>query len=333
MCHALAGAPLAGMKPAQFARDVLGDSYVAASLDAESLASGGGLVREGIAADFIEALRPRALVRRRVPEFNVYLMPQGNLSINKVTSGTVGRWVGEPPAQGTSTPPAFGKVRMVSKEWQAEFPLSNDLLRNGGPNAERVIRGEVFGASAYAEDAEFIRGLGTVYRPKGLRYWAGTVVAAQASPTIAKVTTDTGLALKAMGAAGSDFLNVSWVFSPQTFVYLGNQRTTDGAKAWPELDRGIFRGLPFDVTPHIPANLGVGQDESEVLLVDWLEVSIGDELSAQVNLSRDAAYWDGAAEQPAFSRDETVLRIIHKTDLAVRRAERVIVISGAAWTV
>jgi HK97 family phage major capsid protein len=329
--HAIGGASLSpGMSPAQFAKEVLDDHIMAAALSASGLSSGGGLIREGLTQDFIEALRPATLVRRRVPEFNIFEMPSGNLPINKLTGGTVGQWIGEAQKPST-TPPTFGQVRLAAKKWVAEFPVSNSLLRWGGPNAQRIIRAEVIAAAAQAEDLAFLRGPGTEYTPRGLTKWAGKVIAAQSSPNIAKVTKDTGDAMTALAEAGSDFSMVSWVASAKTWVFLGNQRTTDGAKAWPELDRGLFRGLPLDVTSQIPANLGTGENESELLLVDWLEVAIGDALSFKVELSQAASYYDGATMVSAFDRDETVLRIIHETDIVARRAARIALIEQANW--
>ncbi len=329
--HAIGGASLTrGMSPAEFAREILNDRIMAAALSASELSSGGGLIREGLAQDFIEALRPATLVRRRVPDFNIYEIPSGNLPLNKVTAGTVGQWIGETQKPST-TPPTFGQVRLVARKWGAEFPISNTLLRSGGPNAESTIRAEVIGAAADAEDLAFIRGAGTVYTPKGLSKWAGNKIVAQSSPTITKVTQDTGDAMTALAEAGSDLSMVSWLVSPKTWVYLANQRTTDGATAWPGLDRGLFRGLPIDVTAQIPANLGTGQNESEILLVDWNEVAIGDAISLQIELSQTASYFDGAALVSAFDRDETVLRIIHETDIIARHAARIALIEQAVW--
>lgn len=66
-------------------------------------------------------------------------------------------------------------------------------------------------------------------------------------------------------------------------------------------------------------------------LADFADVIIGDALNAIVDVSSEAAYHDGTAVVAAFSKDQTVVRVILANDLAVRHAEAVAVLTGVTW--
>jgi hypothetical protein len=52
-----------------------------------------------------------------------------------------------------------------------------------------------------------------------------------------------------------------------------------------------------------------------------------------VDASSEAAYYDGSNVVSAFSRDETVIRLITEHDLGARRGESISVLYGVKWGV
>ena len=100
------------------------------------------------------------------------------------------------------------------------------------------------------------------------------------------------------------------------------------------MDGGSLFSIPFKLTSQIPRTLGAGSDESEVYLVDFADVIIGETTSFLIEASDTAAYHDGSNVVASFSMDQTVIRAIIEVDLGVRNAEAVEVLTDVAdWIV
>ena len=90
------------------------------------------------------------------------------------------------------------------------------------------------------------------------------------------------------------------------------------------------------MTTNIPITqdtTGAGNDnESEVYLVDFAQVIIGESQGLLVDSSQEAAYHDGSNVQAAFSLDQTVVRAIAEHDLGLRHDKAVAMLTGVTWT-
>ena len=51
-----------------------------------------------------------------------------------------------------------------------------------------------------------------------------------------------------------------------------------------------------------------------------------------IDTSTEAAYWDGAALQSAFSKDLTLMRVISAHDLGIRHEESIVIIDTVKWS-
>lgn len=312
-----------------FARYSMHDHFVATALAASTAAQGGLLIQEAIADDFLELLRPfsavRALGARVVP------MPRGNLSMKGLWGGATAHWTGEQQGVRASAP-TMRELKLTAKKVVCNVPISNDLIRGAGVAAVDYFKAEMLAAVAGAENLAFICGPGTQYTPKGLRQWAGNRNSAQSSPDGVKVTTDTGKALLNLTKNNVRMISPGWIMNPATGIYLSNQRDASGARAWPELDRGFFRGLPVAQTMDVPTNLGAGEDESEVYVADFFDVFIGQVPGIEVRASSQADYYDSDGNlQSTTVRDETLLQVIEEVDLGVRHPESVNIIEAVTW--
>jgi HK97 family phage major capsid protein len=317
------------MTPAHFAEKFLEDRYLAAALSAGSLAEGGGLIREGVSADFIELLRARTAVR--ASGVSEQPMPSGNLPIDGQSGGATASWIGE--QQGTNaSAPTFLRVNLSAKKLRCTVPVSNSLVRFSAKAViDRVLQ-DAQSAMSSAEDVAFLRGPGTACTPCGLKGWAGHSHAAQGTPDLTKVTTDTGQAILNLLDNNSRMLKPRWIWAPRTTIYLGNLRNSNGFKVFPEIENGRFRGYPFLDTTSVPTNLGTGVDESEVYFFDAADVVIGQVPVIAARVSDVADYRDSnGALVSAFDRDETVIDIIEEVDLGVRHAGSVDVITAVLW--
>ncbi len=123
-----------------------------------------------------------------------------------------------------------------------------------------------------------------------------------------------------------------WIMSPRSFIYLLGLRDTQGNKAFPEMASGTLKGYPFATTTAIPNNLAVtGTNESEIYFCDFADVLVCEVPGLLISVSSEAAYYDGSAVVSAFSRDQTVIRVIAQHDLVMRHTESVAVLSDVDW--
>lgn len=320
-------------KAASWAKKAYGDdSVVTKGLYASSDEYGGYLVPEEFSTDVIELLRPASVVRSLNPV--VVPMGSGTLEVPKITGGATASYIGELnnlPA----TDMRFGMLRLTWKKLAALVPVSNDLLRFDAVGSDAIVRDDLVAALAQRSDAAFIRANGTLFTPKGIRYWCPVAneIPMTAPFDLATIITDLGSAVLRLRAANSRMLRCGWLFSPRTEFALMTIQNAMGTYAFrDEMMRGLLWGFPYRVTTQIPENLG-GGDESEVYFVDFADVVIGEAQTLVVDVSTQAAYYDGSQVQAAFSRDETVIRAIMLHDLGVRHDSSVAVITGVRWGV
>lgn len=305
------------------------------ALGAASGPSGGYLVPVQQAAEVIELRRAATVVRALGPR--VLPLPTGTLQIPKITAGASGSYIGE-NTNATKSQQNFGNVLLTAKKLAVLVPVSNDLIRNSSPQADMVVRDDVVRSLAVTEDAAFIRADGTNGQPKGLRYWcpAGNIVATSGT-SLAQITADLGNALLALMNANVPSGNWAWIISPRTWKALTTIQNTNGFYVFRDemVSSKTLWGFPFRVTTSVPVNLTVGAnaDCTEVYLANFDDLAIGDNLQLSIDVSQDAAYYDGSGVVAAFSQDQTVIRAIAEHDFVARYAEAISVITGVRWGV
>ncbi len=60
-------------------------------------------------------------------------------------------------------------------------------------------------------------------------------------------------------------------------------------------------------------------------------MAIGDNLNLTIDVSQEAAYYDGANVVAAFSQDQLVIRAIAEHDFVLRYDKAVAVLAGVDW--
>jgi len=261
-------------------------------------------------------------------------MATGTLNIPKLAGGGSASYIGENTDIGV-TQPTFGTVQLTWKKLAAIVPISNDLLRFSSPAADSIVRDDLVMAMALREDAAFIRDDGVGNVPKGLRSWApvsNIIPATTGTPTLATVTTDLGKLILALKKANVRFIRPGWLMSPRTEMFLLTLRDGNGNFAFrPEMLAGRLFSYPYAVTTQIPENLGVGENESEIYLVDFADAIIGESTQLIIDASTEASYYQDDALHSAFSLDQTLIRVIAEHDFAMRHEESVAVLTGVTW--
>ena len=192
---------------------------------------------------------------------------------------------------------------------------------------------------ATKEDVSFIRGAGTDATPKGLLNWciADQKIAANGTVNLANITDDLGQLVVKLKQADIPMISPGWIMAPRTEQKLATIQNANGVFAFrDEVIRGTLWGWPIGTTTNVPITLdttGAGNDnESEIYLVDFAQVLIGESANLLVDASQEAAYHDGSNVQAAFSLDQTVVRAIAEHDLGMRHDKGVAMLTGVTWT-
>lgn len=309
-----------------------GDDEICKALAATDATAGGFLVPEEMATDVIELLRPMSVVRQMNPV--TVTMDSGIFTMPKLASGSAASYIGE-NQNIAATQPAFGQVQAIAKKLAAIVPISNDLLRRSTYDTNTIIRDDLVAAIAQRSDLAFIRGDGTSGVPKGLRYWAasGNVLTVNATVNTENAINDLGTLIVALLNGNVRMLRPGWLFSPRTWNAL--MTATDANSNYvfrQEMLMGRLWGWPFAMTTQIPINLAVtGTNESEIYLVDFADVVIGETTQLMLSTSDTAAYHDGTSVVASFSLDQSLIRAIVEHDLVVRHEESIAVLSDVDW--
>jgi len=314
---------------AEFA-DAHGAPELAAVLNTGTTTKGGFIIPPGYSADFIELLRPNTVVRKHTTSLP---MPSGSITLPKQAGKSSASYIAEGDDIGV-TEPAFGQVTLAAKKMAAIVPVSNDLIRFSSPQVNAIIRDDLLRSVAEREDLAFLRDDGTGNVPKGLLSIATggnkPAAAAGVAPNAQVTDTELGKLELALMSQNVSLLGAYWVMSPRTFQYLENLRDGNGNKVYPEIAAMRLRGKAIELTTQIPENLGAGTNESEIYLYQPKHGIIGDAVGVTLDVSSEATYNDGGLVS-AYSRDETVVRVICEHDFAMRHDAAVAVLTAVQW--
>jgi HK97 family phage major capsid protein len=306
------------------------------ALAAGDATAGGFLVPTEFSNEVIELLRAQSVVRKLGAR--TIQMPTGTLKFPKIATGANATYIGENVNIGKSEE-TFGQLTLTFKKLAVLTPISNDLLRYSSPSADAIVRDDLVSAMATKEDTSFLRGAGTDATPKGLLNWclADQKIASNLTVNLANITDDLGQLVVKLKQADIPMISPGWIMAPRTEQKLATIQNANGAFVFrDEIIRGTLWGWPVGVTTNVPITLdttGAGSDnESEIYLVDFAQVIIGESAGLLVDSSQEAAYHDGSNVQAAFSLDQTVVRAIAEHDLGMRHDKAIAMLTGVTWT-
>ncbi|MCK7547187.1 phage major capsid protein [Marinobacter koreensis] len=315
----------------KFARTEIGDMDVAMAMETGA-GSGGALVPDNMHDEVIELLRPRTVVRqlgaRNVP------LPNGNLSMPRMSSGATAGYVGE----GNDVLASEGStddVNLSAKTMITLVPMSNQLIGRAGFRIEQIVLNDMINAMAVREDKAFLRDDGTSNTPKGFKSTAtdgGKTVAWSGTADLATIDAYLDSLILQLMNSDSLLIQPGWALSPRSYMKLFGLRDGNGNKVYPELAQGMLKGYPIKHTTTIPTNLGAGTNESEIYFADWNDVVIGEQENMRVDFSREATYKDGAGNLvSAFSRNQSVVRVVAEHDIGFRHLEGLVLGTAVTW--
>lgn len=295
--------------------------------------AGGFLVPEQQSRELVEYLRHMAKVRphARVVPLN------GTMTMPVQSSGAAATYIGE-NTDDNAQDITFGQRRLTARKLRALIAVSNDLIRNSSPEADTIVRDDLAGALAEAEDLSFIRGSGIGDNPKGMRYWA-TNVTNGAGTTAANIEADLiAMVYRLTAAKKGQLRSPRWFMPSRSFFKLYSLRyaiSSDPVSlVFPEIRNSVpmLLGYPVSVSDQIPITLGSGSS-TEIYLADMGDAIIGEEMGVTIAFSSEASFRDsGGTLQSAYSLDLSVLRAIAKHDFIMRRDASVEVLYGTNTT-
>jgi len=319
-----------------------GADHIVRGLNASDPFAGGLLVAPVVADDFIDLLRPREVVTPMVEDIRP--LDAGAISIPRGTSDAIAAFKGEAKPTAVSTP-GTGNVSLVARELSAMVPISNTLLRftarNGSAaRADQMALNSLLKATGLRKDLAFVRGDGSNNTPRGLRSFAeeaGNLIAASGGSSIVDIEANANLLLTRLANANVQMLKPGWIMAPRTRIFLGSLRDGNGNRVYPEAYQpqadGSFywRGYPIRETTQVPINLGGSSNASELGLVDFSEVVIGDVEGIRVSMSSEATYFDGVQWQSAFANGETLTKVDMGVDQQMKHIEAAAWLTGVTW--
>lgn len=302
--------------------------------------TGGFVVPPDFSSAIIALLYPRTIMRKAGAR--TISMPNGTMTIPKMTGGSSITWVGEAKAPG-ETGPTFGQVVATQRKGMAIVGMSNDMMRYAIAGFDAKVRDDLVTQIALGEDAAFIRSLGTQYTPKGLRAFvkSGQTMSSASSYTTASVVSELiGLQNK-LDLANIPGLKKAWALSPRTRNYLRGVLATTGQFIFrDEIDRvdaaapeGRLLGWPIYTSTQIPINLGAGGASSEIYAFDANECVIYESRAIELAISTEGVYTDSAGvQQSAFAQDMSLVRAIIAEDFQMDHDEGVALLTDVLWS-
>ncbi len=346
------------MFAAQFAKEEMGDEVLAhflsvgpemvlrAAVDGMSTtdpASAAPLVQVREAAEmFFEMLRPKS-VFAGLAGLELNFDRDGALKVPRQTSGASGGWVGE----GGAIPVGkleFGTVSLSPKKVAVIAFASQELMDHSTPSAEALITDDLVRGAATTIDATFVDdNAATTARPAGIRTFDASPTAADATgtTTLERVIADVKAAKAAMAAAMIPMERCVWVMSESTRIALELVQDSVGQIAFPEVERGMFRGYKIvssstmgDQLILLDAAFFVKAFDKAPVIDSSSDATIHADSAPVANLGDGDGLGTGIAASPMvsmFQTDQVAVRMRQRLDWTVRQAGAVQVVTGVAY--
>lgn len=303
-------------------------------LQAGEMSGAGALIPELFSADFIELLRSATVVRASGAV--IENMPGGTLDIGRQNGSATANWIGEntvnPASQQT-----LGRLKLSAKKLGVKVPVSNDAMRRAG-NFSSIVTADMQAVAAIAEDTAFLRGSGTAYTPNGMKNQAASgQFIATAGATYAHLITDLTGCLARVYGTDVVMARPSWFMSSNDYyagvlkiLVAGGQDATWLREQF--TGSNTLFGITTRPTSSIPTNLGGGSNESELYLLEASQFVIGETLNMSVEEFNGGTYTDASSAMVSgIDTDETILRLIHEVDCALRHTNAVAGCTGVNY--
>lgn len=272
---------------------------------------GGNFVPEAYAAEIIPLLYAGTAVMELGAR--ILPMPNGNINIPKNIGGTDAKYVGENKNKNAKNP-KYRNVKLSAKKLLSKVVISNDLLRSSSYQADMFVRDDMVNQMQLRMDLAAMFGTGGDSEPLGVKNTSGVnKVTVGALPN----ATNTTAPIEAVETNNAKMISPGWIFNSKFKWLVYN--LTDGAGNFlhrEEMNRGEYHGHKFKISNQIPTGT-TGKNVTDVFFGDWSEWNIGDQLSLEMDTSKDATYADEDGNMvSAWDNDQTVIKGLMIHDMA-----------------
>jgi HK97 family phage major capsid protein len=316
------------------------DEFVGKALLESNFQDGGSTIKPEVMADFIELLRAALVLR----ELGMGVLPMKNNELiwNRQVAPAQAAYRGELVAI-LASQLKTGAMKFQARELNVFTGISNNLLADGGPLIDMMVRDDVIAVMALRSDLAGIRGNGANDTPKGLRYLADSgnifdATVAGADATFQEVMLDLAKMIRKVKGVNGVIKKGGWVITPRVEEYLQalafqNISAEFGINAFREqLDKGLIRNMPYRTTTQVPDNLGVGANQTEVYLADFAEYFRAENEGVLVESSREATFTDGSgATVNAFQQGVTAIKATAREDYGLRQTKKAAILTACPW--
>lgn len=301
-------------------------------------------------ADFVEFLRPQTILGRfgnegvpglRQVPFYTPLVSQ--------TGGGDGYWVGEGAAK-PLTALDFSRTTLEPLKVANIAVLTEEVLRNSSPSAERIVRDEIANALRARLDTDFIdpdKAAAAGVSPASVTN--GVTIIQSAGTTADDVRTDIRAIYQTFIDANNAPKNGVWIMPSSTALALSLIYNLNGQPEFPGIgmNGGMLHGLPVITSEYVPDDYVVQASPlvqgALVVLANASDIYLGDEGGVAVDASREAslemdnaptgssATPTGASLVSMFQTNSVAFRAERTINWAKRRAGAVAVLGGVNW--
>ena len=324
-------------RAAYYAKKLYGDEDMAREFKAMSVTSptgGGYLIPQIYMDEVIEQLYPKTVVfelgARRVP------MPNGNLNIPKMTSGTRATWGGE-ARRIAKTQPTFGNVKLSAKRLEAIVPQTRELLMSTNYSADALFASDLTRRMQLGMDFGAMFGTGGEFQPLGIannkaieKVDATALSNAALADSNGKITADFPVWLEAKVLSKNvDDVSLGWTFNAAVEGYLKNLKTTTGEYIYrEEMAGGNLLGYPYKRSNQIPTD---SNGKTSIIFGNWADLLAGEQAGLETYTTLDGSWVDeNGVQHNAFDENLSATRALMYIDFAVRHTESFIVVNNVA---
>jgi HK97 family phage major capsid protein len=220
---------------------------------------------------FIDALRP--MLKVAAAGAMVIDGLTSNIAIPRQSAASTASWKSETATLDEATP-TVDQLELIARRVGAYTVLSKQLLLQGSPSVEKLVRNDLLAACATALDAAAINGAGSP-APTGILGTSGigNVIGGinGAAPTYQDIV-DLIAAIESVDAlAGSP----SFMINPVTAAKLRSTPKVAGTDSRMILEGNDLLGYPVHISSNVPSNLNKGTSTgvcSAILFGNWNDV-------------------------------------------------------------
>ena len=289
-----------------------------------STANAPELTREQVQAILVQPLMAASVFLAAGPRiFDV--TAAGPVRIPKLVGMGQPNWHGENELI-TEVDPDFDEVVLLDgiKSLKSITRFSNELARSSIVALDAALRDRMVLDVASKLDAALIAGSGDIVggkrtTPLGILSYVGSQgIGVGGALNIDHLHDAVGAAM----AANVDTSRLRWFMRSDVFVDLRKIKDTSGKYILtPDVtEAGQFRllGFPVTITNRIPSTLGVGTNETAVVLADFSQIAVARDLAPSVKM----------LDQTFAQFDQQAIRVVAHYDAAPLNPEAVVILRG-----